>query len=159
MASTPLTSKIALPNRPPAPLWTTNGALRTPTPEQPTVMVRMLHTDLTCMTVAGTTILAVLLANKGMCPPNILGPQFKSIRFFEILLINIGIGFTAFFAVKFKALPMGVDHVHYLSFVVGINTMLLLYFRRYCNTHTAFDEFTQTLMLTYHSEHEHNSTH
>ena len=115
----------------------------------------ILHAPPRGPVVAIITVLSILLTNKGFQSdsfgaPTTLGPKFRSIRFFEILIIHFTIGFFTFFVVKFGTFP-NLNNVHYISFVFTVNILLLLYFHRFRDTHTTFDEFTERIMYTYHS--------
>lgn len=60
-----------------------------------------------------------------------------------------------FFVVKFDSITPRPNNQQYLTIIIIANALLLLHFYVFSDTHTAFDEFTQTIMHTYHSEHTH----
>ena len=117
-----------------------------------------LHTfPLTCTITVLLTIIAILVTNKFMYSPPSLGPNFKSVRFFGIMLVNLSIGFVMFFFIKFNK-SMTIYTYRFVAGLVLINSALLFHFYIHQNTHTAFDDFTQTLMFTYNSEYIDSTT-
>ena len=116
-----------------------------------TKFIPNLYIKLSCTSTVIITILAILIANRFIYSPSSLGPKFKSIRFFGILILNFCVGFVMFFIIKFNKYIEYYCHI-YIILLTFLNTALILHFYLNREKHTAFDDFVQTIMFTYNSE-------
>lgn len=113
----------------------------------------MFGSQVSCTYILCISIIAVLFTNKFMQDPHIYGPKFKSVRFYEVLFVNGSIAFIVFFALRFKLdITKSINYIQYTLFIFIIQLFLLLYFNHYRKTHSAFDEFIETIMYTYNSK-------
>lgn len=150
-------NKHTLINLPPIPQHNpfgqhTNDQSKHSNNHNPFVSLSTLHTyPLSSTFTVLITIFAILVTNKFMYSPPSLGPNFKSVRFFGVMLVNLSIGFVMFFIIKFNK-SMTFFTYRYIAGLALVNSALMFHFYIHQNTHTAFDDFIQTLMFTYNSE-------
>ncbi len=111
-------------------------------------ITNIFTSQVSCTYISCITIIAVLFTNKfGMYKSEILDPNLRSIRFFELLLVNGMFGFIMFFSTKFKTIQ--INHIHFSMLIILLNIIMAMYFYHCRNTHSSFDQFVHTIMYTY----------